>query len=264
VVYDLNLLSKNDRGVMGRYDPYAIAYASMQGREAHRALRTATAAPGARTMPDARKQARGERLGLYGLVGKRFLDCLFILIALPVVLPVVMVLALLVALDGGSAFYWQQRVGRNGRAFRIMKLRTMVPDADKTLEAHLNANPAARREWDHKQKLSDDPRITEIGHFLRSTSLDELPQLWNVLKGEMSLVGPRPMMLDQARIYPDMACYTQMRPGITGLWQVADRNDSGFADRAAFDAAYLKSMSLFTDMRILLRTVGVVIRRTGC
>ena len=138
----------------------------------------------------------------------------------------------------------------------------MVPRADTLLEYHLRKNPEARREWDETQKLKRDPRITRIGCFLRKSSLDELPQLWNVLMGDMSLVGPRPMMVDQEALYPGTA-YFELRPGITGLWQISDRNASSFAERAKFDDRYLNSCSLSQDISILLQTTGVVLRGTG-
>ena len=127
----------------------------------------------------------------------------------------------------------------------------MVIDADQRLAAHLAADPALRAEWDETQKLKNDPRITAVGRLLRKTSLDELPQLWNVLKGDMSLVGPRPMMPEQRALYPGRAYYS-MRPGLTGPWQVSDRNETSFAGRAEFDAAYARRMSLRTDLVILL------------
>ncbi|MFN6977449.1 MAG: sugar transferase [Gemmobacter sp.] len=201
--------------------------------------------------------------GLYRRYGKRIFDLALVLAAAPIVVPVIAVLAALVALDGGRPFYVQDRVGRNGRHFRLWKLRTMVVDADARMEAHLASDPAARREWDEKQKLQDDPRITRVGHLLRKTSLDELPQLLNVLKGDMSLVGPRPMMVAQQMLYPSTAYFT-VRPGITGYWQTSDRNRTTFAARAQFDGAYVADLSLPTDIAVLLRTVSVVIRGTGC
>lgn len=199
---------------------------------------------------------------LYRNVFKRILDTLLVLIALPVTLPVVLVMALLVARDGASPFFLQKRVTKNGRIFHMVKIRTMVPDAEAHLAAYLAKNPAARREWDETQKLKDDPRITRVGRLLRKTSLDELPQLWNVLKGDMSLVGPRPMMVDQQDLYPGRAYYA-LRPGITGPWQVSDRNHGTFAGRAKFDAEYYANLSLATDLSILVRTVSVVVRGTG-
>lgn len=202
------------------------------------------------------------RFGPYRSVLKRGLDVGLILLALPVVLPLILGLALMVMLDGHSPFYTQARIGRNGRIFRFWKLRTMVHDAEARLAEHLAGNAEARAEWHHAQKLKCDPRITRIGLVLRKTSLDELPQLWNVLRGEMSLVGPRPMMPEQQHLYPGTAYYS-LRPGITGSWQVADRNESSFAARAEFDTAYEETLSFATDLGILAATVAVVLRGTG-
>lgn len=193
---------------------------------------------------------------------KRTMDILAILAATPIILPLIIVLALLIRRDGGSAFYCQDRIGRNGRIFRIWKLRSMVSDADKLLASYLESNPAARSEWDKTQKLKNDPRITSVGRIIRKTSLDELPQLWNVFRGDMSLVGPRPMLPEQAPLYPGRAYYT-LRPGLTGFWQISSRNESSFAGRAAFDTRYSRRLSLKTDLLVLLATVRVVLRGTG-
>ncbi|MFN3432691.1 MAG: sugar transferase, partial [Candidatus Sericytochromatia bacterium] len=194
---------------------------------------------------------------------KWLFDGIAVLLGAPFVVPILVLLALVIFLrDGANPFYSQDRVGKGGRLYRIWKLRTMVVDADSLLAAHLAANPAARREWDETQKLKDDPRITRIGRILRKCSLDELPQLWNVLKGDMSLVGPRPMMPEQRALYPGDAYY-RLLPGITGPWQVSERNASSFAARAGFDAAYERSLSFGADMRLLLATVRVVTRGTG-
>lgn len=193
---------------------------------------------------------------------KRVLDTVAVLLAAPIWVPVVLIAALLVARDGHNPFYCQDRIGRKGRAFRMWKLRSMVVDAEARLEAHLAADPAARAEWDSTQKLKDDPRITPIGRILRKTSLDELPQLWNVLTGEMSLVGPRPMMVDQRSLYHGNSYYA-LRPGLTGFWQISDRNECRFSDRVRFDDAYHRSLSLRTDTTVLFRTVSVVLRGTG-
>jgi lipopolysaccharide/colanic/teichoic acid biosynthesis glycosyltransferase len=195
--------------------------------------------------------------------GKRLLDITLVLIAALPVLAVLLVLAALIALDGKSPIYLQKRIGRGGRVFNMWKLRSMVHNADALLQDHLKANPDARAEWDHAQKLRKDPRITRVGRIIRKTSLDELPQLWNVLHGDMSLVGPRPMMVCQKSLYPGSAYYA-MRPGITGFWQISLRNESSFADRARFDADYLRKMSLKTDLSVLLQTVRVVVKGTGC
>jgi lipopolysaccharide/colanic/teichoic acid biosynthesis glycosyltransferase len=144
----------------------------------------------------------------------------------------------------------------------MLKLRTMVADSDALLEQHLRDNPAARVEWDSTQKLKNDPRITRMGRFLRKTSMDELPQLWNVIAGDMSLVGPRPMMPDQQHLYPGIAYYS-LRPGLTGPWQVTARNESEFCKRSEYDQAYDKELSLGTDILLLIRTLGVVMKGTG-
>lgn len=198
----------------------------------------------------------------YARYVKRAIDLAAVLICLPIVVPVIAIGAVLAALGGPSAFYTQMRVGRDGRHFRLWKLRTMVPDAEAKLEAHLAQNQEACAEWAVTQKLKNDPRITPMGHFLRRTSLDELPQLWNVLKGDMSLVGPRPMLPEQQASYPGHAYY-DLRPGITGNWQVSSRNNSAFVERAGFDDAYGREISLWTDLRLLARTCVIVLRATG-
>jgi len=194
---------------------------------------------------------------------KRALDVMVILAAAPLVLPVVLCLAFIVSRDGGRAFYGQRRLGKDGKIFTLWKLRSMVPNAEARLEQYLSQNPDARREWESTQKLRHDPRITAFGRYLRKYSLDELPQLWNVLAGQMSLIGPRPMFPEQRPLYPGMA-YFDMRPGLTGLWQVSERNRCSFAERASYDTAYAQTMSLGTDLAILAKTVAVVVRGTGC
>lgn len=198
----------------------------------------------------------------YRTMGKRILDMTLVVLMAPSVLLVVAVLCLLIVLDGAAPFYRQRRVGRGGKEFSMWKLRSMVPNADTQLAAYLDQNPEARAEWDRDQKLTHDPRITRVGRLIRRTSLDELPQLWNVLKGEMSLVGPRPMMPCQRSLYPGNEYY-EMAPGITGLWQTSVRNESSFADRAAFDAQYHNTLSLGMDLRLLAATVRVVLNATG-
>lgn len=203
------------------------------------------------------------RRWVYRRAGKRALDLFLVLAFMPVYLPVIAVAACLLLIEGGNPFYRQPRLGLNGERFSILKLRTMVRDADKRLNDMLARDPELKREWDVSQKLKNDPRITPVGALLRITSMDELPQLWNVLKGEMSLVGPRPMMPDQLSLYGDPRHYFAVRPGITGYWQVDRRNESSFADRAEYDAAYEIELSLLKDARVLMQTVGVVLRRTG-
>lgn len=225
----------------------------------------AGSAPVRRSMsqnPEHKSERRQRKFNLYARLFKRTFDILLVLIAAPAVLAVVLPLALLIALDGGAPFYVQDRVGKGGRIFRMWKLRTMVPDADARLADHLAANPAARAEWDKYQKLHDDPRITPLGAFLRRSSLDELPQLWNVLKGDMSIVGPRPFMPSQRGFYPGSEYY-EMKPGLTGPWQVASRNEASFVQRAQFDKLYYATRSLRTDISLILRTAGVILRQTG-
>ena len=207
-------------------------------------------------------QERTSQPGLYGRHLKRIFDVMAVLLALPVVLPLILVLALLVKRDGGPAFYCQDRIGRNGRIFRFWKLRSMIVGADQHLHQHFAAHPEARLEWERTQKLRDDPRITPIGRIIRKTSLDELPQLWNVLRGDMSLVGPRPILPAQRHLYPGQAYY-ELRPGLTGFWQIGERNHAAFAMRAAYDTQYARSLSFLTDILVILATVRVMLRGTG-
>lgn len=202
------------------------------------------------------------RSGLYRNAFKRLFDLAAVMSTGIFVGPFVMLLALLVAFDGSNPFYWNERVGRGGRNFRMLKLRTMVPNADRQLEDYLHRNAEARLEWNSTQKLKADPRITRIGRFLRKTSLDELPQLWNVLIGDMSLVGPRPMMPSQRPLYHGLSYYN-LRPGITGIWQVSDRNESAFSKRAEYDTEYDETLSFRKDLWLLWSTVRVVLKGTG-
>ena len=212
------------------------------------------------TAPRKRRQVLATRL--YQPT-KRVLDLGLVLLFGPLFVPLILMLALLVRLDGGPSFYRQPRLGRHGRVFRLVKLRTMVVDADAALARHLESDPAAKAEWGATQKLRRDPRLTPLGGFLRRYSLDELPQLWNVLGGDMSLVGPRPMLPQQRPLYRGTA-YFDMLPGLTGLWQISERNDCSFAARADYDTRYAQIASLGTDFRILWRTIDVVFRGTGC
>ncbi len=198
----------------------------------------------------------------YATRGKRALDVLFVLLGIPILLPIMLLIALVIKLSGGPVMYSQRRVGIGGQEFNFLKFRSMVPNADNLLSKHLEQNPAAAAEWETKQKLEQDPRVTKFGRFLRMTSLDELPQMWNVLVGDMSLVGPRPIMPVQQTLYFGRE-YNFLKPGITGLWQVSERNQVDFAQRAIFDSAYAKDMSLSLDLKILLQTIGVILNRTG-
>lgn len=196
---------------------------------------------------------------------KRVLDFAVAIFLLPLLVPVIGLFILMIKRDGGPGLYAQERVGLNGKRFQCWKLRTMVQDAELILEDLCATDPLIAREWAKNQKLADDPRITPIGRFLRATSLDELPQIFNVLIGDMSFVGPRPFMTSQEFLYKNAGghAYFQMRPGITGPWQVSGRNETGFLDRIRFDQMYLEQQSLPKDLMLMLRTAGVVVRQTG-
>lgn len=200
--------------------------------------------------------------GFYRHRAKRWVDLALTLLAILPVSLLIGVIAALVVLEGGRPFYLQPRVGRDGRVFRMIKIRTMVRDAEAALERHLETDPDARQEWDHHQKLRHDPRVTRLGRFLRRSSLDELPQFFNVLRGDMTLVGPRPFMPGQQHFYPGTEYY-RMRPGITGFWQTSVRNEASFVQRATYDRSYYQALSLPTDLRVLLRTARVVWRGSG-
>jgi len=195
----------------------------------------------------------------------RVVDVVIAFIALVFLAPLLLVVALLVkAQDGGPALFGHKRIGRDGRSFQCLKFRSMVTDADVRLARHLESDPAARAEWDADHKLRDDPRITGLGRFLRKSSLDELPQLFNVLRGEMSLVGPRPIVEGEVHKYGRyFAHYCRVRPGITGLWQVMGRNDVSYRRRVALDVTYVLRSNTYTYFAVLARTVPAVLNRTG-
>ena len=206
-----------------------------------------------------RSQWRG-----YPGLPKRGLDLGGALILGSLFLPLILILAVLVRAGGPQAIFGHERIGRDGRRFRCLKFRTMVPDAEARLAELLARDPDARAQWDRARKLDRDPRITRLGGFLRRTSLDELPQLWNVLRGEMSLVGPRPVTADELGRYGDcLAAYLSLRPGLTGPWQVNGRNDITYAERVRMDHDYAQRLSLGADLAILARTVLVVLGATG-
>jgi exopolysaccharide production protein ExoY len=166
--------------------------------------------------------------------------------------------------DGGPALFAHWRVGQRGRLFRCMKFRSMVSNADQVLGELLERDPGARAEWERDQKLRDDPRVLRIGRFLRKSSLDELPQLLNVLRGEMHLVGPRPVVVQELGRYGDSKRhYLSVKPGMTGLWQVSGRNNLSYAQRVALDRQYVETRSPLQDFSILLRTVKVLVTRDG-
>ena len=189
-------------------------------------------------------------------IAKRCLDLLVASIVLTLLLPLFPILMLLVKCSSrGPAFYRHLRVGQYGRRFALYKFRTMWCDNETLMAEHLATDSAAWLEWRGHQKLRDDPRITPLGAFLRRFSLDELPQLWNVLTGDMSLVGPRPIIQDEIWRYRDaFSLYASVKPGLTGLWQVSGRGRLLYEERVALDVEYVRSRSLASDFRILLRT----------
>lgn len=198
------------------------------------------------------------------LVCKRIIDILGSLLLLALLSPLFIATAIAVAMSGRQVLFSQPRVGQYGRSFRCYKFRSMVIDAERRLETLLETDPPLRTEWQQTQKLKRDPRITRVGAFIRRASIDELPQLWNVLRGDMSLVGPRPMLLNQYLLYGRAAkWYASMRPGITGLWQVTSRGDGDFRRRVALDCHYVRSYRLYHDFAILLKTVHTVLSGRG-
>lgn len=195
----------------------------------------------------------------------RAFDVVIAALALLFAAPLLVVVAIAVKMaDGGPALFGHERIGAGGRTFRCLKFRSMVVDADVRLARLLEADPAARSEWMRDHKLRRDPRITAIGEFLRKSSLDELPQLFNVLRGEMSIVGPRPIVAAEAPRYGDrFAWYCRVRPGITGLWQVSGRNNTTYRRRVAMDTVYARNKSLWWDAKIVFLTVPAVLFARG-
>ncbi|MCC5972070.1 MAG: sugar transferase [Pararhodobacter sp.] len=200
---------------------------------------------------------------LYSIYFKRGIDITLALVLLLAAAPVLVLLALALWLESGNPFYSQPRLGRNGQMFRMFKLRTMVMGADQLLAGCLERDPDLKAEWDRNQKLRNDPRITAVGRLLRKTSMDELPQLYNVLAGHMSIIGPRPMLADQLPLYRHPEAYLSLRPGLSGLWQVSARNDEDFDTRAHLDKRYFERVSFWLDLRIFFATFRAVFRATG-
>ncbi|SDY68547.1 Sugar transferase involved in LPS biosynthesis (colanic, teichoic acid) [Jannaschia faecimaris] len=197
-------------------------------------------------------------------IGKRTFDLVLALLLLPILLPVIAALCVITRLDGGAGIYGHKRVGQDGHTFRCWKIRSMVENSGEVLERHLAENPEAAAEWARGYKLSDDPRVTRLGNFLRKTSLDELPQIWNVLRGEMSFVGPRPVTEVELKKYQGYEwCYLSVKPGITGFWQVAGRGNVDYKTRVRMDVTYFHKRSFLGDILIIARTAGVVVRGTG-
>lgn len=186
--------------------------------------------------------------------------CAFVFLA-PLLL--LISLALLAAGDGPILFL-HERIGRSGQRFKVVKFRTMAVDASDRLRRHLDEHEAARLEWDADHKLRQDPRVSPLGAFLRKSSLDELPQLYNVLRGDMSIVGPRPIVeAEMPRYGAHISAYCSVRPGITGIWQVSGRNDISYVRRVEMDALYARKKSVLLDLRIIIATVPAVLLRRG-
>ncbi len=228
----------------------------------------ALGAPAARGRFIPREPIVLDRTGLLGS-GSRLFKRAFDLILVALIGPLALVPGLLIALaividSRGPVFFAHRRVGRARRTFRLWKFRSMVGDADALLERYLRQHPERASEWERTHKLKDDPRVTRVGRFLRKTSLDELPQLWNVLRGDMSMVGPRPIVAAEVAKYgPAFGLYSQVLPGLTGLWQVSGRNDTQYSRRVELDCHYIRNWSASRDLGILLKTAGVIARGRG-
>lgn len=201
---------------------------------------------------------------LFNRTLKRIFDIFSSILLLILLSPLFIYLMIKISRDGGPAIYGHTRVGMAGEKFKCYKFRSMVINSQEVLDNLLTTDPVAKAEWEKDFKLKNDPRITKLGHFIRKTSIDELPQLWNVLKGEMSLVGPRPVTEDELDRYRQyIKYYLAVRPGITGLWQISGRNDISYNERIRLDVRYVITWSFFKDIIILCRTVYVVFFRKG-
>ena len=212
----------------------------------------------------AAEMSSGEAVSFYVEFGKRAFDLVLGSLLLVLVLPLMALLMAIVASDGGAPLFAHTRVGRGGRTFQCLKIRTMVLDAEARLQHLLKDDPELAAEWERDQKLTVDPRVTRFGHFLRRTSLDEIPQLINVVRGEMSLVGPRPVTAPEVDRYgPGAEAYLSVRPGLTGPWQIEGRNDIAFPERVLIDQAYARQISFLRDIKIVLLTTRVVLAAGG-
>lgn len=197
---------------------------------------------------------------------KRIFDLLFSAAALLLSAPLFVVIAIAIRLDSqGHVFYSQERIGRGGRQFKCLKFRTMYPDAEKRLHTLLHNNPELSSEWKEHRKLKCDPRITPLGKFLRKTSLDELPQFWNVLKGDLSVVGPRPVVYEEMVQHFGMKAgkILSIRPGLTGIWQTSGRSDLSYQNRLKLDEKYVDNRSLKLDIKLIFKTIPKMINTKG-
>ncbi|MEX0283504.1 MAG: sugar transferase [Paracoccaceae bacterium] len=198
-------------------------------------------------------------------VAKFLFDKVFAAVCLILLAPVMLAVVIAIRASGnGPVLFAHERVGQGGRTFKCLKFRTMRPNSQPDLDAWLQIDPIVRDEWETQRKLERDPRVDRVGYFLRATSLDELPQFWNVLRGDMSIVGPRPVTRAEVERYgAHFADYSSVRPGITGIWQVSGRSDTTYERRVALDVSYVRSWSMWQDLRIVARTVGVVLVGRG-
>ncbi|ARM16293.1 exopolysaccharide production protein ExoY (plasmid) [Rhizobium phaseoli Brasil 5] len=198
-------------------------------------------------------------------ISKYAIDATIAAVGLLVLAPMfLMLVAVLLVLQGRPIFIAHRRIGRHGVMFPCLKFRTMVRNADEVLSRHLAANPALRAEWNATHKLKDDPRVTPFGALLRKSSIDEIPQLFNVIRGQMSLVGPRPIVASEAELYGvHYADYIKVRPGLTGLWQVSGRSDTSYSERVQLDVRYVAEQSVLGDLSILVKTIPAVLRSRG-
>jgi len=199
------------------------------------------------------------------LLFKRILDLSLIALGACLMFPLWIIIALAIMLDSpGAPIFFQERIGRNNSCLRICKFRTMVRNADAILQEALARDSSLRREWEQNRKLKHDPRITRVGAILRKISMDEMPQLWNVLKGEMSLVGPRPIVAEEVEKYgPVFEEYLRVRPGMTGLWQISGRSDTSYEERVRLDQYYISNWSVWFDIWILAKTLPAILRGRG-
>jgi Undecaprenyl-phosphate galactose phosphotransferase WbaP len=201
----------------------------------------------------------------YNMMVKRALDLTMLTIGFAFFIPLILILGTLIkATSPGPVFYRHERIGKDGKTIRVWKFRSMVIDSKERLEELLSSSPALRAEWDAKHKLDNDPRVTRVGAFLRKSSLDELPQLLNILKGEMSFIGPRPVTQDEVAKYGENFSYVfSVKPGVSGMWQVSGRSDTDYAERVAYDSYYIQNWSLWLDVWLIFRTIGVVFSGKG-
>lgn len=226
-------------------------------------LRVIAQSDSAALYPPARSTRAIPRRAVHEAI-KRVFDVLGACLLGIVFLPFIVVISILLRLEGVPIIFRHRRIGRDGQAFDCLKFRSMVPDADQVLRAVLEGHPELKAEWLRDHKLKDDPRVTAVGRFLRRTSLDELPQLWNVIRGDMSLVGPRPVVREELLRYGRCAgIYLSARPGVTGLWQVNGRNDVNYRQRVVLDVYYVRRQNVFLDLYILAKTTSVVLGGSG-